>query len=164
MSKRGLKQALITRIDLSSNLKKGFTLVEVLIAIVIVGLGCVAVVTMQFTAIGAGSQADQLTVASFLAESQIEALRSQNFNLVALGSYPVENLTREGTNCTPGASQCLYSRTTTVTGRAPTSLSRLVKVQVSWRNVENAPRTVVYETAITPLGFGGNNTSLPVVP
>lgn len=138
----------------SRKLPAGFTLVEVLIAIVLVGIGCMAAIALQASAMKGGYQADQLTVASFLAESQIEALKATpQFNNIAVGIYSTEYLTREGTRCTAGASRCSYTRTTKVTDRKPTSRSRWVAVEVSWKNIHGAGQTVTYETAITNLTF-----------
>ncbi|MCF8069559.1 MAG: prepilin-type N-terminal cleavage/methylation domain-containing protein [Desulfobacterales bacterium] len=54
--------------------QQGFTLIEVLVAVVILAIGIAAVTTMQVTAIKGNSQASHLTVASDWSADQLEQI------------------------------------------------------------------------------------------
>jgi prepilin-type N-terminal cleavage/methylation domain-containing protein len=114
--------------------KAGFTLVEILISVVILSIGLMSALFLQLLTIKHGSQADHLTVASMLAESEIERLKSfVNFNEIPDEvNAGLEYLTREGEPCTLGADRCVYTRQTTLTSREPTTRSHSVLVKVFW--------------------------------
>jgi type IV pilus assembly protein PilV len=54
--------------------QQGFTLIEVLVAIIILGIGILALTTMQVTAIKGNVQASHLTVASDWSADQLEQI------------------------------------------------------------------------------------------
>ena len=58
----------------------GFTLLEVLFAIVIVAVGLLAVAHMQLTAIQGNKAGGNLSVAIHLAEQELERLKASSFN------------------------------------------------------------------------------------
>lgn len=70
--------------------KKGFTLVEVMIAITILAIGVLAVTTMQVNSIGGNSLARTVTNASNFASEQIENLLALPYDHVNLkDKYPI---------------------------------------------------------------------------
>ncbi|WP_300461030.1 type IV pilus modification protein PilV [Desulfobacula sp.] len=65
---------------------KGFTIIEVLIAIVILSIGILGIAKMQITAIKANSSAMKFTKATIAAQAQIESLLSTSFANVITGA------------------------------------------------------------------------------
>ncbi len=148
----------------------GFTLIEVLVAVVVIALGCLAVLAFHSSAVRGGAQADSLTAASFLAESQVELLRSLDFGAVdaalsemgagtaclAGNADPcadfdvchIECLTREGEPCQGGA---CFQRTTGLITQAPTSRTHTVSIAVEWRGPVRRHR-IVHESLISAYG------------
>ncbi|UQZ88191.1 hypothetical protein C4J81_02775 [Deltaproteobacteria bacterium Smac51] len=157
----------------------GFTLIEVLVAVVVIALGCLAVLAFHASAVRSGSQADSLTAASFLAESQAELLRSLEFDSIEISAQQMENdpvcfsgsndpcssgkfnacynecLTREGVECTGDNRDGCFKRTTALISGTPTSRSHTVTVTVQWRGPAK-DHSMVYDSIISALGFGGN--------
>lgn len=76
------------------NIKKGFTLIEVLIALAILAIGLLAIVSMQSTSAKGNVEARKLTRAIRLAETRMEGFLS-NGNCDCSGSQDIYSL-----NCT----------------------------------------------------------------
>lgn len=86
--------------------QRGFSLVEVLIAMTILAVGLLAVASMQTTAMTANTTSRDGTVAVQMAEEMVERFR------VNAGSFPERyNLTTSGTGCSalvePAKGDCL---------------------------------------------------------
>ncbi len=64
----------------------GFTIIEVLIAIVILSIGILAVAKMQIASINSNSNAMKFTEATIAAQNQIESLMAISFDNVITGS------------------------------------------------------------------------------
>ena len=62
------------------NEQKGFTIIEVLVAIFILSVGLLAVATMQVSAIRGNNLSDNVTSALTLAEDKMEYLLGLNYN------------------------------------------------------------------------------------
>ena len=58
---------------------QGFTLIEVLVAIVIMAIGILSVITMQLTSIGGNLNANNISVASGWAADRIEQIFSMDY-------------------------------------------------------------------------------------
>ncbi|MBN2255859.1 MAG: prepilin-type N-terminal cleavage/methylation domain-containing protein [Deltaproteobacteria bacterium] len=94
---------------------KGFTLIEVMIALFILSVGLLAVATMQISAIRGNRMGNDITQATFLAEDTLEQLKnSSNIAAVANGNDVVG----------------IYNRNWTLT--AASGVARTVTVTVSW--------------------------------
>lgn len=87
--------------------QKGFSLIEVLIAMTLLAVGLLAVASMQTTAMSANTVSRDGTVAVQMAEEMVERLR------VNAGNFPVRYnlLSTSGTSCTtldePAKGDCL---------------------------------------------------------
>lgn len=92
--------------------KRGFTLIEVLIAVVIFGVGLLAVASLQGVARKASYEAVQRTTATHLAESLLERMRAnpRGLNTYVSGSLEVEYTETAapaaGAACNSAASPC----------------------------------------------------------
>lgn len=116
----------------------GFTLLEVLIALVITAVGLLAIAQMQVIAIRANSQGKDVTEASTLATQQLEylkALPSDHADLTV------------GTHADPtNPIQGKYTRTWTVVQNTD---HRTVTVRINWLSgPQRIPKQVEFPTAI----------------
>jgi type IV pilus assembly protein PilV len=116
--------------------KKGFTLLEVMITMLISTIGLLGLAGMQVMAIKGNSFGQQMTVASTLAQNQLEEMR-QNAGALANGEDTVTD--QNGTT---------YTRTWTVTPNTPQTNMNTVSIDVVWTDLTEAPRTVTIRTII----------------
>ena len=114
----------------------GFTLVEILIAAAVIGVGLMGVAAGFLHAVGGLESGRQQTTAIFLAEQRIEQLKAgalDNFPKVSPANYPDEGYGSVSSN---GVTVAGYRRTVTIVdapgGLAPT---KLVEVTVFYRPV-----------------------------
>ena len=122
---------------------RGFTLIEVLIAIAIFSVGILAVAKMQYWNVRNNTTGNMTTQATMLARQQMEALKSQDIEDLTTGTTPDPNnpIDEDGN---PGG---IYTRQWRVTNPLGGTSSRQIQVTVSWnRNGQN--RSVVL-TSIT---------------
>ena len=130
----------------------GFTLVEVLVTVVVIAMGCLAALWLQSAAMRGNSQSDHLTVAGFLAESEIERLKSLDFAAATKEAEDhetapvVQNLNRWGEIQTDGSG--VYTRTVRYFPKRPTSLSHQVEVEGAWHD-NHGPHRLDYTAALT---------------
>ena len=68
--------------------EKGFTLLEVIVAISILTFGLLAVASMQLTAIHGNYNASNITEATTVAQDRLELFLSQPYNTVDEGNLP----------------------------------------------------------------------------
>lgn len=126
-----------TRPD-TTKFRSGMTLVEVLITIVILAVGCLATLKIQAASTAARGRAFHLTEASNLAKAEIERLkslgRSELENEAAAGVKTERGLDSRGLVCPEegGCGGAGYSRVVRYFPRVPTSLSVQVEVEVGW--------------------------------
>jgi len=145
--------------------QKGFTLLEVLVAIVIVSIGLLAVAGMQTTAITANASAKDATIAIQLAEEMVDRIR------VNAGDTPetYHGLDTNGgtaTTCTgltaqndPALGDCIQWRsrlqdaslglsgakgTITVTDDSPISKAAIVTITITWGTIST--RSITFRT------------------
>ena len=62
---------------------QGFTLIEVMIALIILAVGLLALMTMQIVSIRANAFSSDMTYASMLAQSRLEQLRNTAYESIA---------------------------------------------------------------------------------
>lgn len=139
----------------------GFTLIEILITIVVIVVGCLAILSLQIAAMRGSSQADNRTVAVFLAESEIERLKALDVEILDNEAQDhkatpvVEVLDRFGHEYIESSNSGLaYTRTVTYFPKLPTSLSNQVEVEVAW-NDKFGEQRVFYTAIITSFSFSG---------
>jgi type IV pilus modification protein PilV len=137
------------------------TLVELLVSVVLLTIGCLAALSLQATAMTQGNKAHQVTIAAFLAESHAEKLRTMAFNAVDQAENKVPtNVTRAGEACSgPNAPSPLpadcsaekkcFLRTTAI-NKGPTPSSLVATVTVEWP-ADTKKQKLTYDTIITTL-------------
>jgi type IV pilus assembly protein PilV len=98
----------------------GFTLVEVIVAIVLLGVGLMGMAALSTTVTRANVQSSSLTTATALAQERAERLRTEDYDALASGndSRVVDNVT--------------YTRSWVVTADDPEPGLKTVAIAVSW--------------------------------
>ena len=109
----------------------GFTLLEVLFAVTIVSIGLLAVASMQLSAIQGNRAGGNLSVATHLAEQELERLKSSAFNgpNLALGNHEDTNNPINANGVSGGT----FTREWLVENH--TAFSKRVTVTVSWNDL-----------------------------
>ena len=122
---------------------RGFSLIEVLIALVILGIGILAIAGMQITSIKGNFFSDNVMQASIIGQDRLEYLR--NLPLVAttfsIGTHNDGFIAIRGTS---------FTRTYVVEQHPNASLtnSRVIRVIVNWRDTSD--HTVSFSTVKSP--------------
>lgn len=115
----------------TDNASKGFTLFEVLVAIVILSVALLGTASLTGSIIGYNQLADQVTTATTLAQGKIEEFKNTNYSSIADSS----------------GLELIYSITSVVEDDIPAADMKTVTVTVSW-NWKGAARDVVLKTII----------------
>jgi type IV pilus assembly protein PilV len=98
----------------------GFTLLEVMIAMVILAIGLLGLASMHIMAIKGNSFGQQMTVASTIAQNQLEQLRR------ATGALA------NGNDAVTDQNGITYTRTWTVTPNSPQQGATTVVITINW--------------------------------
>ncbi len=99
---------------------RGFTLLEVMITVVILAIGLLGLASLQVMAIKGNSFGQQMTVASTLAQNQLEQLRRTTGTLV------------NGNDTVTDQNGVAYTRTWTVTPNVPQTGASTVIITITW--------------------------------
>jgi len=114
--------------------REGFTLLEVLVAVTIFAIGILAVASMQLTSIQGNAFGNEMTTATFLAQAQLERLKSvadvSSDLPIGITADPLNPMDE---NENSGVSGAIYNRSWTV-ATGPSADSRQVSVTVNWRS------------------------------
>ena len=114
--------------------ERGFTLIEVLIALLVLMVGMAGILSLQLTSMKATSFSRHATEASSLAEDKVEELRT-----VPLNSVRFANGTDQVDSRGVADAEGLFTRTWTI---APGIETTIVNVSVSWTERGNEPYTI----------------------
>jgi len=112
--------------------EKGFTLVEVLIAVMVLGISFLAMYQMQAMAVRGNETGNQVTIATMLAQDKMEEIVNTNYDDVLTINFPAENY-----GMIPNFPQFRREVTVTLNGRMKT-----VRVSVLWKVVRTFRVTV----------------------
>lgn len=105
------------------NCEKGFTIIEVMIAMVIFSIGFLGLTKMQITGIKGNDIAGQYTEGSSLGVSQIESLMAMAYGNAALVN-----------NATGSITQGIYTMNWTVTDDIPIPNVKQINIVVTWND------------------------------
>jgi len=111
-------------IDMSGN-EKGFSLVEVMIAVMVLAIAFLSMYQMQAMAVRGNETGNQVTIATMLAQDKMEEIRNTNYDDVTNLNFPAENY-----GMVPNFPQFRREVAVTENGRVKT-----VRVTVLWKVV-----------------------------
>lgn len=114
--------------------ERGFTLIEVLIALLVLMVGMAGILSLQLTSMKATAFSRHATEASSLAEDKVEDLRT-----VPLSSPRFASGTDLVDSRGVADAEGLYARTWTITPGADTTI---INVSVAWTERGNEPYTI----------------------
>ena len=114
---------------------KGFTLLEVLVAIVVLSVALLGTASLTGSIIGYNQFADQVTAATTLAQGKIEELKNTDYVSIA------------GSTDTQSINSTTYSREWDVSDDSPAPDMKTITVTVGW-NWKGAARDMVLRTII----------------
>jgi type IV pilus assembly protein PilV len=124
------------------NCSKGFTLIEVLIAMAIFSIGILAVASMQLWNTKNNTTGNITTLATLLARDQMEQLKNvSDVTTLASDADPNNPIDENGN---PGG---IFTRSWVVTNPLGGSATRQIQVTVSW--TKGGPNRSVVLTSIT---------------
>jgi type IV pilus assembly protein PilV len=119
----------------------GFTLTEVLIAMVVLSIGLLGLSAMMIAASGSLAFGKKLTTATILAQETIEAIKNTPYTSVITANYSPEDY-----QTIPGHAQ--FKRVVTISA-GPLHNAKTVLVTTSWqRQASSEPYSVTLRTII----------------
>jgi prepilin-type N-terminal cleavage/methylation domain-containing protein len=120
----------------------GFTLIELMIAMAILGMGMVAAVSMHFGTARNNTNGNILTQANMLAKTQIETLKNQNITaLVQGGPYPNADLSLIQSISSDGQTGGIFKRYWTIQNLGTDA--RRITVTVEWSRLGRQRQVVI---------------------
>ncbi|MBF0530225.1 MAG: prepilin-type N-terminal cleavage/methylation domain-containing protein [Deltaproteobacteria bacterium] len=105
----------------------GFNLIEVLIATVIIGVGFMAMASLQATSISGNSRSSYLTEATYLAQDLIEQFRNTTYINISTAGSPQANITEQGN------AGGIFTRSWTVVNDSPGIMMKTITVTITWQ-------------------------------
>jgi type IV pilus assembly protein PilV len=132
--------------------QKGFTLLEMLIAVTLIAVALLATASMQGIAINSNSIANRLAVGNLLAQQAAEDLHSLNINdpkltSASAGNYMLDQINSSNTLTVLGAG--VYSATYSTTPNNPVTGTTRIDVSVVYtahQYTQTQTKTVTYTT------------------
>ena len=120
--------------------QKGFSLIELLIAMSVMALSMLAAASMQYSAVRNNTSGNVNTQAAMLAKAQLEMLKNQDIDSPALVPGDYGDPTPIDENGNPGG---IYNRSWRIDPLG--SSARRIRVTVQWTKF-GGPRSVVLRT------------------
>jgi len=108
---------------------KGFSLIEVMIALIILAVGLLALMTMQIVSIRANAFSSEMTYASMLAQSRFERLRNMDYASIAPTAGPITDEIINADAKTKGIS---YTILRDVDDNFPATDMKTITLTVNW--------------------------------
>lgn len=128
----------IKKLQNTFNKNKGFSLIELLIAMSVMALGMLAAASMQYSAVRNNTTGNTSTQATMLAKATLEMLKNQDIDSTALAVGDYVDPTRVDANGNPGG---IYNRNWRVDLLGTSS--RRIRVTVEWTRFGSTRRVIV---------------------
>jgi type IV pilus assembly protein PilV len=110
--------------------REGFTLIEVMIAVVILAAGILALATMQIVSIRSNAFSSEMTYATMLAQSRFEQLRNTAYDNIPPTSGTPDTEIVPASATSKGIS---YTIERTVNDNMPTTDMKTIDLDVLWQ-------------------------------
>jgi type IV pilus assembly protein PilV len=117
--------------------KEGFTLIEIMIALVVLSIGLIALAGLQISAMRGNTLSKRMTTAVSIANARIEQIKNM----------PYANIQSESSTQVT-ESNMTFTRQVTVSNDIPVANTKTVNVTVTWKNGAKS-HTVPISTVIT---------------
>jgi len=127
----------------------GFTLIEVMIALVILSIGILALAKLQISAIQGNTLSQNMTTAVSLAEQRVEQLKNTPYTDIKSESPPV-NIDPNTAQVTAAVTK--WTRQVTVTDGSPLTNTKTVSVLVTWTDKAKTHTVPITVIIARPLG------------
>jgi prepilin-type N-terminal cleavage/methylation domain-containing protein len=126
----------------------GFTLVEIMMALSLLGIGLLSLAAMQLTAMKYGARGRHMTKAAAIAEVQMETLMRRRWTSIAPTAWTAATTVNETVQGTANQVEQAYSVSWRITDVDP-SRTRSIDVRVTW----DEPNRPTRQYAISSLRF-----------
>jgi len=125
----------------SKCLDQGFTLLEVLVTVVILSIGLLGTLGLTTGVIRGNFFSKNITSATAVAQSQLEAVQREGFENVTTTKFPTtaQVVNMGGVN---------FSRITTIADNIPATNMKTVSVTVNWYEANNTQRSITLQTIL----------------
>jgi len=117
----------------------GFTLLEVLVAIVILTIGLLGTAGLTTGVIRGNHYSKNITSATAAGQTLLESVKSSGYTNATSANFPNDTVTMGGMT---------FTRTTTITNSSPAANMKTVSVTVSWTESKNTARSVNLQTIL----------------
>jgi type IV pilus assembly protein PilV len=124
--------------------KQGFSLVEFLIATIILSVGLLALINLQWTSIRGNSDSKEMTNAIFLAETRMEQLKNIPYASLVIGTTQDPNNPMNS----QGQSGGIFSRSWTIQNYLGSNFMRQITVNISW-TIKGQSHNATYQTVVS---------------
>ena len=121
--------------------RDGFTLIEVLIAMLILSVGLLGTAGLTAGIIRGDFFSKNITSATVIAQTQLEAVQNTGYTNANTTNFPssAASVSMGGVN---------FSRTTTIIDNSPAANMKTISVTVTWNEADNASRSVSLQTIL----------------
>jgi prepilin-type N-terminal cleavage/methylation domain-containing protein len=124
--------------------RQGFSLVEFMVATVILTFGLLALINLQLTSIRGNSESKEMTRAIFLAEKKLEELKNTSYNSLIIGTTQDTNNPMNGL----GQSGGIFSRSWTVQNYLVSNFMKQITVNVAW-TLKGRSHNATFQTVVS---------------
>jgi type IV pilus assembly protein PilV len=119
--------------------QQGFTLIEVLVAIIILTIGLLGTAGLTTGIIRGNHFSKNITSATAAAQTQLESVKSGGYSYALAANFPNDSVTMGG---------MAFTRATTITANSPAANMKTVSVTVTWTETNNTSRSLTLQTIL----------------